>query len=244
MGGEDDGLGGIGEGTLGVFEEGIANVVFKAMKGFAEGGADADEFGEGEVLGGAFGEPGGDLFVNGIKMASEGFELGLLGAEEAFFDVFQFEEPEFVDAGPDFLVPMVEGGSRDADLFGDPGDGEALDAEFNELVYGIGVMHNMIFWFQHSRGGRTKTVQPPRKVRKIFLGEEAGTNWNERMRRMRVYGKYGSMSPDRDGGAGTHGWMWRRRVFGQPCASPGLALKPPNLKKISKTGLYKAPFET
>ena len=107
----------------------------------ANGGTHADELREGEVLDHAIGDLGCYLLVDGVQVAGEGFKLGVLGAEEAFFGLFEPEEPELMDTGPGALVPVIEGGSGNADFLGDFRDGKALDPEFDEFVYQFAIMH-------------------------------------------------------------------------------------------------------
>jgi len=111
----------VGVNAVVMFPERVGDVNFEPVELAAERDGHAYEFRKG-IGPDADGDFIGDLAVDGFKGGGQELELGLLGAENVFFGLFKQEESELVNPRPGALVPMVEGGGGDADLFGDFGN--------------------------------------------------------------------------------------------------------------------------
>ena len=104
----------------------------------------ADKLRECELLD-AVADLGGQLIINGFEMTSESFALSLLGAENLLLGLFGSQEAKPMDARAGAVVPVIEGGNRDAKLLGDLLNGLALSPEFNELIHEFCVVHMFTF---------------------------------------------------------------------------------------------------
>ena len=113
-----------------VLRERATDMELEVIKLAAKGSCHGDKLWDCELLD-AVADLGGQLVINGFEMTSESFALSLLGAENLLFGLLGSQESKPMDAGAGAVVPVIEGGNRDAKLLGDFLDGLALSPEFN-----------------------------------------------------------------------------------------------------------------
>jgi hypothetical protein len=92
----------------------------------------------------ALGDIGSDFVVDKLKGARKGFYLGLVSAQDAFLDLLQERQLESLDLIASGFVPVVKSRGWDAELLGDPGDGEPLGTELDESVHLFGGVHRLV----------------------------------------------------------------------------------------------------
>ena len=63
---------------------------------------------------------------------------------DLFFEEVPLEGAQALDLFDGFVVPAAQGGAGDVQLGGDSVEGEALGAEFDELVFGFEGMHRLV----------------------------------------------------------------------------------------------------
>jgi hypothetical protein len=106
----------------------------------AHAGDDAEKGVLGEVLGFSVLEFGTIALI----VLDEGFELLLLGTEQALAQPFEFHLAEVFDFETEVLVPAKEGAFADADFVGDAVEAPAFDAEFDEFIFGFVGVHESV----------------------------------------------------------------------------------------------------
>ena len=95
-------------------------------------GAKPDEF--------SFGQDGEELFLD----AGQRGDIGLVAGEEAFMEGFEFGGTEGAEIVAELAVPIDEDAPGDLEVLGDAGKAVALGAEFEEVLFGLVVVHSVV----------------------------------------------------------------------------------------------------
>ena len=96
-----------------------------------------------ELIGGYFAQSAADQFLFDspqVERATDHFVFG----QEAFLKDLEFDGAGRLEAGPAFAVPGDKGGFGYAKAGGNASKAEALGAEFNELSFGFGRVHELV----------------------------------------------------------------------------------------------------